>query len=161
MRQCNLCIKITSQNLFLRFRTSWWQNGREKNESETKHFWGKHSKLYLATWLTRRVWNSKSRSGSRLSQMRFWLYRTATPWHSHREHSTSSTWNTTCQHLIQQKPCFFLHWCHTDIGMSKLNRKRQARNVIYKVKHISFQKNSHSMLLPSLLIKSQILLFLF
>ena len=60
-------------------------------------------KLYLVTRLARRVWSSKSLSGSRLSQMRFWLDRTATPWHTHREHSTSSTWNTTCQHFIQQQ----------------------------------------------------------
>lgn len=62
----------------------------------------KHSKLYLVTWLTSRVWSSKSLFGSRLSQMWFWLDRTATLLHTHREHSTSSTWNTACQHFTQQ-----------------------------------------------------------
>lgn len=63
---------------------------------------GKHFKLYLVTWLTSRVWSSKSLFGSRLSQMWFWLDRTATLLHTHREHSTSSTWNTACQHFTQQ-----------------------------------------------------------
>lgn len=74
---------------------------KQKEQSAVRIFRETLSKLYLVTWLTRRVWSSKSLSGSRLSQMRFWLERTATPWHTHREHSTSSTWNTTCQHFMQ------------------------------------------------------------
>lgn len=47
---------------------------------------------YLLTWFTRRVCSKRSRPGRRLSQMRCWLERTATPWHTQREHSTSRTW---------------------------------------------------------------------
>lgn len=48
--------------------------------------------FYLLTWLTRRVCKSRSLPGRRLSQMRCWLDRTATPWHTQREHKTSKTW---------------------------------------------------------------------
>lgn len=47
---------------------------------------------YLLTWFTRRVCNNRSLPGRRLSQMRCWLERTATPWQTQREHRTSRTW---------------------------------------------------------------------
>lgn len=48
--------------------------------------------FYLLTWLTRRVCKSRSLPGRRLSQIRCWLDRTATPWQTQREHKTSKTW---------------------------------------------------------------------
>lgn len=48
--------------------------------------------VYLLTWLMRRVWSKRSLPGRRLSQIRCWLERTATPWHTHSEHNTSRTW---------------------------------------------------------------------
>lgn len=47
---------------------------------------------YLLTWFTRRVCSNRSLPGRRLSQMRCWLERTATPWQTQREHKTSRTW---------------------------------------------------------------------
>ena len=47
--------------------------------------------VYLLTWLIRRVCSNRSLPGSRLSQIRCWLERTATPWHTHSEHNTSRT----------------------------------------------------------------------
>lgn len=38
------------------------------------------------------VWSRRSRPGSRFSVMRFWFDLTATPLHTHREQSTSKTW---------------------------------------------------------------------
>lgn len=49
-------------------------------------------RIYLLTWFTRRVCNNRSLPGRRLSQMRCWLERTATPWQTQREHKTSRTW---------------------------------------------------------------------
>lgn len=46
----------------------------------------------LWTSLTNRVCRSRSRLGSRWSQIRFWLALTATPLHTHREQRTSRIW---------------------------------------------------------------------
>lgn len=47
----------------------------------------------LWTSLTSCVCSSRSLLGSKWSQMRFWLVRTATPLHTHSEQSTSRIYN--------------------------------------------------------------------
>ena len=43
------------------------------------------------------VCSRSSRPGSKFSVMRSWLERTATPLHTHSEHSTSRTWKSSSE----------------------------------------------------------------
>ncbi len=83
---------------------------------------------YLLTWLTSRVCSSRSLPGSRLSQIRCWLERTATPWHTHSEHRTSSTWASQTQRRqsgyepiikLEITQCMISYNTHTDHTINK------------------------------------------